>query len=168
MVVLKNILVATDFSEPSTVAMAYGRNFARSHGATLHVLHVVEDVTMRYGPEIAFAITDLQKDFEKASRRDLDELITADDRRALKVVPVAETHPNVANGVADYAKANAIDLIIVGTHGRGAVKRFLMGSVAERVVRIAPCPVLAVRTKRARVHGARWARDRGDSLGWLA
>jgi nucleotide-binding universal stress UspA family protein len=146
MVVLKNILVATDFSEPSTVAMAYGRNFARSYGATLHVLHVVEDVTMRYSPEIAFAIPDLQKDFEKASRRDLDALITADDKQTLKVIPVVETHLSVAGGIADYARANAIDLIIVGTHGRGAVKQFLMGSVAERVVRTAPCPVLAVRT----------------------
>jgi nucleotide-binding universal stress UspA family protein len=146
MVVLKNILVATDFSEPSTVAMTYGRNFARSYGATLHVLHVVEDVTMRYSPEVAFAIPDLQEDFEKASSRDLDALITADDKQTLKVIPVVETHLSVASGITDYAKSNAIDLIIVGTHGRGAVKQFLMGSVAERVVRTAPCPVLAVRT----------------------
>ena len=146
MVVLKNILVATDFSDPSTVALAYGRDLARSYSATLHVLHVVEDVTMRYSPEIGFAIPDLQKDLEKASWRDLEALITADDRTTLKVVPVVETRVNVSNGVTDYAKANAIDLIIVGTHGRGAVKQFLMGSVAERVVRTAPCPVLAVRT----------------------
>ena len=146
MVVLKNILVATDFSEPSAVAMAYGRNFARSYGATLHVLHVVEDVMMRYSPEIAFASPDLQKDFEQAARRHMDSLITADDKQTLKAVAVVETHLDVANGITAYAKANAIDLIIVGTHGRGAVRQFLMGSVAERVVRTAPCPVLAVRT----------------------
>jgi universal stress protein A len=145
MVVLKNILVATDFSEPSTVAMAYGRDFARSYGATLHVLHVVEDVTMRYSPEIGFAVPDLQKDLEKASRRDLDALVSDDDRRTLKVNPAIETHVNASTGITEYAKAHAIDLIIVGTHGRGAVKQLLMGSVAERVVRTAPCPVLAVR-----------------------
>jgi nucleotide-binding universal stress UspA family protein len=55
MVVLKNILVATDFSEPSAVAMAYGRDLARSYGAALHVLHVVEDMMVRYGAEIGFA-----------------------------------------------------------------------------------------------------------------
>ena len=50
----------------------------------------------------------------------------------------------MAHAITEYAKTNAIDLIIVGTHGRGAVSRFLMGSVAERVVRSAPCPVLTV------------------------
>jgi nucleotide-binding universal stress UspA family protein len=79
------------------------------------------------------------------ARRDLDAVITADDKNTLTIVPVVETHVNVAHGVTNYAAANAIDLIIVGTHGRGAIKQFLMGSVAERVVRTAPCPVLAVR-----------------------
>ena len=145
MVILKNILVATDFSEPSTVAMAYGRDMARSYGATLHVLHVVEDMRLRFGPEVGFASTDMQNDFERMAHRDLEAVVTEDDRKTLKVVPVVETHVNVAHGVTDYAAANAIDLIIVGTHGRGAIKKFLMGSVAERVVRTAPCPVLAVR-----------------------
>lgn len=147
MVVLKNILVATDFSEPSVVAMAYGRDMARSYNATLHVLHVVEDVMMRYSPEVGFAIPDLQKDLEKAAHRDLAATITDDDRQTLKVVPVVQTSFNVSGGIVEYAVAHAIDLIIVGTHGRGAVKQFLLGSAAERVVRSAPCPVLAVRTK---------------------
>lgn len=145
MVVLKNILVATDFSEPSAVAMAYGRDLARSYGAALHVLHVVEDVSLRFGPEVGFVGPDMQKDFEKMARRDLDAAITDDDKNTLKVVSAVETYVNVAHGVTDYAARNAIDLIVVGTHGRGVIKKFLMGSVAERVVRTAPCPVLAVR-----------------------
>ena len=145
MVVLKNILVATDFGEPSAVALAYGRDFARSYGATLHVLHVVEDVMMRYSPEVGFAIPDLQRDLEKAAQRDLEATITDDDRKTLKVVPVVQTSFNVPGGIIDYAKRHPIDLIVVGTHGRGAVKQLLLGSAAERVVRGAPCPVLAVR-----------------------
>ena len=147
MVVLKNILVATDFSEPSAVAMAYGRDLARSYDARLHVLHIVEDVMMRYSPEIAFATPDLQKDLEKRARRDLDALVSEDDRKTLAVVPVVQQGVNVAAGITDYAKANAIDIVIVGTHGRGAMKQFLMGSAAERVVRTAPCPVLVVRAQ---------------------
>lgn len=147
MVVLKNILVATDFGEPSAVALAYGRDLARSYNAALHVLHIVEDVMLRYTPEVAFAVPDLQKDLEKVATRDLQAAITDDDRRTLKVVPIVQSSLNVAGGIIEYAKDNAIDLIIVGTHGRGAVKQFLMGSAAERVVRMAPCPVLAVRTK---------------------
>jgi len=147
MVVLKNILVATDFSEPSAVAMAYGRDMARSYDATLHVLHVVEDVMMRYSPEVGFAIPDLQKDLEKAAHRDLEAVVTDDDRRTLKVIPVVQTSFSVPSGILEYAKTHPIDLIIVGTHGRGAVKQFLLGSAAERVVRSAPCPVLAVRAQ---------------------
>jgi nucleotide-binding universal stress UspA family protein len=145
MVTLKNILVATDFSEPSAVALNYGRDLARSYNATLHVLHVVEDVMMRYSPEIGYAMPDLQKDLEATATNDLNAAITEDDRRTLRVMPSVTTSANIADAVVSYAQSNAIDLIITGTHGRGAVKHFLMGSVAERVVRTAPCPVLTVR-----------------------
>ena len=145
MVALKNILVATDFSEPSGVALAYGRDLARSYNAQLHVLHIVEDVMMRYSSEVGFAVPQLQEELEDKARVDLNAQITDDDRRTLKLVPVVETAVNIADAVVNYAKANDIDLIVTGTHGRGAVKHFLMGSVAERVVRTAPCPVLTVR-----------------------
>ena len=145
MITLKNILVATDFGGPSAVALGYGRDLARSYQAKLHVLHVVEDIAMRYAPEVGFALPQLQEDLDKVARRELDRLITDDDRRTLSVVPVIETGINVTTTITNYAKANAIDLIVMGTHGRGAVQHFLMGSVAERVVRTAPCPVLTVR-----------------------
>jgi nucleotide-binding universal stress UspA family protein len=145
MIVLKNILVATDFSEPSANALAYGKDLARAYDATLHVLHVAEDILMRYSPEVGFAVPDLQKDLEQAARRELDALISTDDMRSLRVVPAIETSSSAASGITSYAEAQPIDLIIVGTHGRGAVKQLIMGSVAERVVRTASCPVLAVR-----------------------
>jgi nucleotide-binding universal stress UspA family protein len=145
MVILKHILVATDFSEPSGVALAYGRDLARAYGATLHVLHVLEDMALRYSPEIGFSSVDVMHDFEKVALRDLEALITADDRQCLTVLPVVEIRLNVASGIVEYARAHEVDLVIVGTHGRSAVKHFLVGSVAERVVRSAPCPVLAVR-----------------------
>jgi nucleotide-binding universal stress UspA family protein len=145
MVALKNILVATDFSEPSGVALNYGRDLARSYNARLHVLHVVEDVLLRYSPEVGYAMPQMQKDLENVAWRDLNALITDDDRRTLAVHPVVTTGVNIAEAIAQYASENAIYLIVSGTHGRGPVKHFLMGSVAERVVRIAPCPVLTVR-----------------------
>ena len=145
MITLKNILVATDFGEASAVALAYGRDLARSYGARLHVLHVVEDVALRYTPEIGLALPQLQEEIDKAARLDLEKLITEDDRRTLAPITAIETKVNVPPAIIAYATANAIDLIVVGTHGRGAVQHFLMGSVAERVVRTAPCPVLTVR-----------------------
>ena len=144
MVVLKNILVATDFSDPSGVALAYGRDFARNYGARLNVLHVVEDVTMRYSAEVGFSNPSLQEDLEKSARRELESRITDEDRQQLQATATVETAVNIADAICRYAKDHAIDLIVTGTHGRGAVKHFLMGSVAERVVRSAPCPVLTV------------------------
>ncbi len=78
------------------------------------------------------------------ARRDLDALIRDDDRNELGAVGVMTRGINPAETIVAYAKANPIDLIVTGTHGRGAVQHFLMGSVAERVVRTAPCPVLTV------------------------
>lgn len=141
---IKKILVATDFSEPSGVALAYGRDLARTNHAQLQVLHVVEDLMMRYSPEVGLLGGDLQKDLDKAATRDLTALITEEDRRDLDALAVIEHGINPADIVTNYAKTHSIDLIVTGTHGRGAVQHFLMGSVAERVVRTAPCPVLTV------------------------
>ena len=144
MVLIKNILVATDFSEPSGVALAYGRDLARNYGAKLHVIHVVEDVLQRYSPEAGIIGPDLQDDIDALGRRNLNAVITDEDRRELSAAAVIERGINPADAITRYAKANSIDLIVTGTHSRGAVKHFLMGSVAERVVRTAPCPVLTV------------------------
>jgi nucleotide-binding universal stress UspA family protein len=145
MIVLKQILVATDFSEPSQNALNYGRDLARSYGATLHVLHVSENFLARYSPELGFVVPDVQADLDRTARRELDALLTADDLRTLKIVPAVESAANPAAAIVDYARVHEIDLIVVGTHGRGMVQHLIMGSVAERVVRTAPCPVLAVR-----------------------
>ena len=145
MIVLKNILVATDFSESAAVALNYGRDLARTFNARLHLAHMVEDVMIRYGPEVSFAVPELQKNMEQRAWRDLRALIGDDS--APHVIPVVEACASIPQAIVDYAKANAIDLIITGTHGRGPIKHLLMGSVAERVVRTAPCPVLTVHAK---------------------
>jgi universal stress protein A len=147
MIVLRNILVATDFSEPSAVALAYGRDLARSYECTLHVLHVVQDVMAHYTPEVGIVPPDVQPRLESNARADLERIITDDDRRTLRVIPCVETRVSVPAGIIDYAKQHAIDLLIVGTHGRGPIRQFFVGSVAERVVRTAPCPVLTVRAQ---------------------
>ena len=147
MIVLKNILVATDFSEPSAKALAYGCDLARSYDAALHVLHVTENIMLRYAPEVGFAVPEMQRDLDKAARQQLDQLISADTVRELRVVPALESATNAAAAIVDYAKVQQVDLIVVGTHGRGLMQHLLMGSVAERVVRTAPCPVLAVRAQ---------------------
>ncbi len=143
MIALKHILVATDFSEPSAAAVDYGRDLATLYDATLHVLHVIEDMAALYAPELGFALAEVERNIEAAVQSDLDATIGTFEGDT-KVRAIVTRGSNVAHAITEYANTNAIDLIIVGTRGRGAVSRFLIGSVAKRVVRTASCPVLTV------------------------
>ena len=145
MILIKNVLVATDFSEPSDAALNYGRELARTFTATLHVLHVADNVAFPYGIEgYSTMLPELQQDVEAAARKQLEGLITEEDRVALHAKPVVVTAGSKAAAIVGYASDHRMDLIVMGTHGRGAVSHLLMGSVAERVVRTATCPVLTV------------------------
>src|SRR4029077_3244661 len=99
-----------------------------------------------YGTEGYFAaLPALQQDIEDAARRQLDALLVDNDEPPLPTRRAVIASGAPALTVVKYAELNHIDLIVTGTHGRGAVAHLLLGSVAERIVRTAPCPVLTVR-----------------------
>ena len=142
MITLKKILVPTDFSKHSGKAMLYGAELAAKFGAELHLLHAIETTPMMYG-EGAYLPPESEADMEASAVKQLDDL-QVDAASGLKIVRKAKhEHPFVET--VRYAKENHIGLIVLGTHGRGAIAHMLLGSVAERVVRKAPCPVLTVR-----------------------
>ena len=146
MIKINKVLVATDFSDASKPALAYGREFARMFGAALHVLHVVETSMAWMAPEaVSVDFVRLQAELEARATNTLNRLLDTDDREQLKAVPAVRTGSSTALEIAAYAKDEGIDLIIMGTHGRGMMGHLLMGNVAEKLVRIAPCPVLTVR-----------------------
>jgi nucleotide-binding universal stress UspA family protein len=146
MLMVKNILVATDFSEASDGALVLARELAKVFGSTLHVLHVTGNVVAGAigveGYTTDFAA--LQREVDGAAHRQLDRVITEEDRRTLGARAVVRTSGSPAESIASYAKDEHIDLLVVGVHHDGATHS-LMGSVAERVVHLAPCPVLMVR-----------------------
>jgi universal stress protein A len=147
MIALKKILVATDFSEPSEAALTYGRELARQFGATLLVIHVADDVFAGAAGGDGFVFSDpaLQTDVNEAARKRAEALLSDEDRTMLRARTVIIPSNTPADAIADYAWQAKVELIVIGTHGRGAIAHLFMGSVAERVVRIAPCPVLTVR-----------------------
>src|SRR4029078_13030689 len=147
MIALKKILVATDFSEPSDAALAYGRELARTFGASLTVLHIADNILTRaYGADgIVLADPELQREIETSAQRQGDRVLLDEDGKMLGAVGLVITSNSPSAAIVTYARDASIDLIVMGTHGRGAIAQLLMGSVAERVVRIAPCPVLTVR-----------------------
>jgi nucleotide-binding universal stress UspA family protein len=147
-IAIKNVLVATDFSDAAAAALNYGRELARSYQATLHVLHVVDDMRWRYSLDMTPSLmVGVQESLEEAARTQMNALVTDEDRRQLRAQASVQTALSTADAIVDYARTAGIDILVVGTHGRGGVQRLLLGSVAERLVRLAPCPVLTVRTK---------------------
>lgn len=131
---LERILVPTDFSAPSDAGLSYARLLAKTYDASLHLLHVTG--TRSTPPHEAMD----SGNREPAALRGLRDCLTADDRRRRVVVRVVEA-PDSARQIVQYARAINADLIVMGTHGRSAVAQLLMGSVAEKVVRTAACPV---------------------------
>lgn len=150
MIVLSHILVATDFGAASEVALVYGRAIANQSGACLHLLHVAENPFLRASAPDPQAV-------EAAERKRLDDRLTPEDRRR-GARAIVTTSDEPAGAIVGYAKAADIDLIVMGTHGRTGVAHAVMGSVAERVVRTASCPVLTTKHRedeRIRASGAR-------------
>jgi nucleotide-binding universal stress UspA family protein len=150
MIRIKNVLVATDFSGPSAAALRYGRELAGAFGASLEVLHVTDNVYMTHGAELLCvpALPEFQRQVEEAVRRQVDNLLTEEDRQRLHARAVIVTAVGQAQAIVGYAQQHAIDVIVMGTHGRGSLSDVFMGSVAERVVRLSTCPVLTVHHPR--------------------
>ena len=139
----KTILVACDFSEASKAAIACSRELARKFDATMHLVHVVVDPSGLPWTAEAFALplSDLIPGWQEEARRDLLESLPPEERPGVTVAtPVGTPYREIIQ----YAKNHHVDLIVMGTHGRGALEHFVLGSVAERVVRKAPCAVLTV------------------------
>ena len=146
MIRLHKILVPTDFSAPSAKAVAYGQALARQFGASLHLLHVVEEPLMQgwEGYSLPVLLPELRVKAVCEARRRLEGMLPQNerDRQPTELVTL-EGDPYRA--IVRFATERGIDLIVIGTHGRGGMNHLLLGSVAEKVVRSAPCPVLTLR-----------------------
>jgi nucleotide-binding universal stress UspA family protein len=146
MIAIRTILVATDFSETSETAVVYGQTLAGQFKATLHVVHVVENIALRNITAEGFlaVMPELQRELEEAAGQQLEEVLARLRTGGLSVQGRIITSSATAEAIVTYARDLGIDLIVIGTHGQGGMARLLLGSVAERVVRTAPCPVLTV------------------------
>ena len=145
MIALKRILVPSDFSETSENALGYAKAFAEKFGAALHVLHILDDPFAYALPlDAVVPPPGFYEELQKAAHKRLDQVLSQPERAQYNAEVVLKPGLPFAEILA-YAKEHQIDLIVMGTHGRGPIAHVLLGSVAERVVRRAPCPVLTVR-----------------------
>ncbi|MFK7817340.1 MAG: universal stress protein [Planctomycetaceae bacterium] len=146
MMQLKKILVPTDFSDFSKPAFDYAAALAARFDSELHLFHVLADPTMHiHDPTLISmgAVYERAHEWREITQAELKKVVGDWDNGVPVVCEAANGPPFVE--IVRYAKENDIDLIVIGTHGRTGLKHVLIGSVAERVVRKSPCPVLTVR-----------------------
>ena len=145
---LKKILYPTDFSEHSIAALPYAAGLAQQNHAALHCMHIVDVPHEEYRtseymvpPEMPHVPKDK---LLRTARVRLDRFIT-ESLSGIDTVTSRVVSGEPFEEIIQYAQDQEIDLIVVGTHGRSAASSMLLGSVAEKVVGKAPCPVLTVR-----------------------
>lgn len=138
------ILIPTDGSDPTKSAVDMALNLAEVHDATLHVLYIVDQPTSVSGMGEGFAgLNDLLDALEERGQQATKAIIKQARERNIETT-AAVRRGNPHNDILSYAEDNDIDVIVMGTHGRTGVKRALLGSVTENVVRHSEIPVLTV------------------------
>ena len=143
---LKNVLFATDFSATSEAALPYAAAICRRFGSTLHVAHVISEASLLLmtGGVDYVSMGTIYEDAHTEAKEKVEQIGTR-----LEGIPLRSwvRHGQVWNSLADIVSENDIDLIVVGTHGRTGLGKLLLGSVAEDILRHAPCAVLTVGPK---------------------
>ncbi len=142
----KNILFATDFSATSEAALPYATSICRHFGSTLHAVHVLSDanILMMTGGVDYVGIGTIYEEAHTEAKEKLDQIVARSED-----IPshIYIRHGQVWANLAGIVEENNVGMIVVGTHGRTGLGKLLLGSVAEDILRHAPCPVLTVGPK---------------------
>lgn len=167
MLSIRRILFATDFSASSHQAYGTALRLAHSHGAELHVLHALTlaepEPPSPMGEEEGVEVSASQRLFRGTISELMEKLHVAQEKEAearlqwhaeasdgtVTLVPSFRRGTSPASVILAYAEERDVDLVIIGSHGRRGIRRALLGSVAEEVVRLASCPILTVRGEPA-------------------
>jgi nucleotide-binding universal stress UspA family protein len=142
---IKRILWPTDFSEPSYAALKTAEELAQHFSAELVVLHVVPPIpTIPAGASLEGIFSpsyplEMENQAREALRKVVERNISGKTKTEALVL-----HGNVGGEIVNVAKREHVDVIVIATHGSTGWQRFLFGSVAEKVIRMAPCPVLSI------------------------
>ena len=163
----KSIVLTTDLSENAEAAAPYALELAAKFGSTVHLVHVFEDVlytgiladgSMGYNPALWLEETEKER---KKRVQVLASSIEAPDN--VRIIP-HYLRGNPITEVLNFAKMNDVDCIVISTHGRTGFTHLLFGSVAEKIVRTSPCPVLTIKPSLiAQKHEAAMATMQGPA-----
>ena len=150
---IKNILLPTDLSSTSLSAADYAVELANQYNAKIHLLHVLEKTP----PILAIRSLDLSqekilKSFEDESRKSLENTVKKIQKNRIEELNIESVLKKGIDyeEIIKYSKEYKIDVIVIATHGRTGILRTLLGSVAEKVIRYAKCPVLVITPHKPR------------------
>jgi len=147
MIYLRRILVTTDLSDYSLAAVEYASSFGLLYSSKLYLLHVVDSIAPVLAmPGVESDVTMYQQRAVEDGMKELEDFVAKRISRDLKVIPIV-TAGVPAEEIKRFAEEEGIDLIVLATHGRTGLRHILMGSVAERVVRLSGVPVLTVKPR---------------------
>lgn len=136
----QSILIPTDGSPATEVVVDHAIDLAKTYDAALHALYVVD---ADFGSEIR--IVDLLDALERQGEAAVDEILEKGRAAGIESVEGTVVSGTPFRAILDYIDTHDIDLVVMGTHGRSGVDRYLLGSVTEKVVRLSEVPVLTVR-----------------------
>ena len=149
MLPFKKIIWPTDFSEPALEALKAAVELAEKFSSVLYVVHVLPVLPVIAGPTgpTGFNVSLYQEELEKSSKKSIEDILNKNVPKKIKSVSVIKKGDaaHEITGVADEEKA---DLIVIATHGETGWRHFVFGSVAEKVVRLSPIPVLTIHAPR--------------------
>lgn len=144
MISIASVMVPVDFSKESTLAAKFAASIAQQYKSNLYVLHVMEPLH----PSAQAEISNL-KEFEQRRRdttmEDLGRVIPQGVKKSLHVEEILEIGRPIYHIIVEKAKELRVDVIAIATHGRSGLSHILLGSVSEKVIRHAPCPVFVIR-----------------------
>lgn len=138
----ERILVPTDGSGPANVAADHGIALAAATGAAMHVIHIVDLTAVAK----EFGSAEVLDALEESGQQAVDAVLGRADRADLRSVEASVLSGTPARAILDYAEARDINLLVMGTHGRSGLRRVFLGSLTEKIVRVADRPVLTVPT----------------------
>jgi nucleotide-binding universal stress UspA family protein len=146
---LKTILVCTDFSICAARAFSWAVSLATSQGAKVHILHVLMEPIQAFDVAGALPYLDVttQREWEEATKKRLASAVASAEKRGVSATSEL-LWGRPSDAIIETSVKQKASLVVLGTHGRTALEKLLIGSTAERVVRLCPVPVLTVREKR--------------------
>lgn len=138
----ENILVPTDFSDGSQIALNNAKEIAQSMDANIHLLHVIQSMAYPTGIEIAHeSLVNLEKDLHDAAEKKLKQICTELEQEGIKCsYGISMGKPS--DQIIGYSGKKECDLVVIATHGAGGIEHFLFGSTTEKVIRKVECPIL--------------------------